>query len=169
MSSVLVNFVYAQPVGHAIEALQYCLGYHAADPSRRIGVVLNAATPAELATWCPFIDEVHTIRLDLFDPATDARDQLEAIGDDWDHVVSDVRSGRSRRSASSSLAWPPTTTRPTPTSPAPRASPAGSRRPTGLGSRSGWICPDPPREAGSRSCSAAARRGTCTRRSRPGS
>jgi hypothetical protein len=94
MSSVLVNFVYAQPVGHAIEALQYCLGYHAADPSRRIGVVLNAATPAELATWCPFIDEVHTIRLDLFDPATDARDQLEAIGDDWDHVVSDVRSAQ---------------------------------------------------------------------------
>ncbi|QUQ64867.1 hypothetical protein [Kutzneria sp. CA-103260] len=91
MESVLVNFVYAQPVGHAVEALHYSLGYHAADPSRRIGVVLNADTPAEMATWCPFIDEVHTIRLDLFDPATDARDQLEKIGRDWDHVVNDVR------------------------------------------------------------------------------
>jgi hypothetical protein len=91
MSSVLVNFVYAQPVGHAVEALQYCLGYHAADPSRRIGVVLNADTPAEMATWCPFVDEVHTIRLDLFDPATDARDQLRAIAQDWDHVVRDGR------------------------------------------------------------------------------
>ena len=94
MESVLVNFVYAQPVGHAIEALQYCLGYHAADPSHRVGVVLNADTPAEMATWCPFIDEVHTIRLDLFDPATDARDQLEAIGDGWDFVVGDARSGQ---------------------------------------------------------------------------
>ena len=35
MESVLVNFVYAPPVGHAIEALHYSLGYHAADPSRR--------------------------------------------------------------------------------------------------------------------------------------
>jgi hypothetical protein len=91
VESVLVNFVYAQPVGHAIEALHYSLGYHAADPSRRIGVMLNADTPAEMATWCPFIDEVHTIRLDLFDPATDARDQLAKIGQHWDHVVSDVR------------------------------------------------------------------------------
>jgi hypothetical protein len=24
---VLVNFVYAHPVGHAVEALHYCLGY----------------------------------------------------------------------------------------------------------------------------------------------
>ncbi|MFC0543084.1 hypothetical protein [Kutzneria chonburiensis] len=82
MGSVLVNFVYAQPVGHAIEALHYANGYHTADPSRRIGVVLNANTPAELATWCPFIDEVHTIDLDLFDPATDTRDQLAKIAPD---------------------------------------------------------------------------------------
>ncbi|MFC0437892.1 hypothetical protein [Kutzneria buriramensis] len=91
MGSVLVNFVYAHAVGHAVEALQYCRGYHAADPSRRIGLVLNADTPAELATWCPFIDEVHTIELDLFDPATDTRDQLAKITKDWDHVVGDHR------------------------------------------------------------------------------
>jgi hypothetical protein len=91
MGSVLVNFVYAHAVGHAVEALQYCRGYHAADPSRRIGIVLNADTPAELADWCPFIDEVHTIELDLFDPATDARDQLAKITPDWDHVVRDFR------------------------------------------------------------------------------
>jgi hypothetical protein len=42
---VLVNFFYAPPVGHAIEALHYCLGHHVADPSREIAVVLNAATP----------------------------------------------------------------------------------------------------------------------------
>ena len=94
MGSVLVNFVYAQPVGHAIEALHYANGYHAADPSRRIGVVLNAKTPAELAEWCPFIEEVHTIDLDLFDPATDTRDQLARISQHWDHVVNDARSAQ---------------------------------------------------------------------------
>jgi ADP-heptose:LPS heptosyltransferase len=92
MESVLVNFVYAQQIGHAIEALHYANGYHAAGPSRRIGVVLNANTPAELADWCPFVDEVHTIDLDLFDPATDARDQLAKIAPDWDYVVNDYRS-----------------------------------------------------------------------------
>jgi hypothetical protein len=35
---LLVNFLYAQPVGHAIEALHYRLGYHAADPSREVAV-----------------------------------------------------------------------------------------------------------------------------------
>ena len=51
--SVLVNFVYCHPVGHAIEALHYCHGYHRADPGLRIGLALNADTPTELAALCP--------------------------------------------------------------------------------------------------------------------
>jgi hypothetical protein len=46
---VLVNFFYAQQVGHAIEALHYCLGHHAADPEREVAIALNAATPVVLA------------------------------------------------------------------------------------------------------------------------
>jgi len=41
----LVNFFYAHPVGHAVEALHYCLGHYAAVPEREIAVVLNAASP----------------------------------------------------------------------------------------------------------------------------
>jgi hypothetical protein len=33
---LLVSFFYAQPVGHAVEALHYCLGHHAADPQRAV-------------------------------------------------------------------------------------------------------------------------------------
>ena len=33
VSHLLVNFFCAQQVGHAIEALHYANGYHAADPS----------------------------------------------------------------------------------------------------------------------------------------
>ena len=52
---LLVNHFYAQPVGHAIEALHYANGYHAADPELEIAVALNAATPVELASYCPAV------------------------------------------------------------------------------------------------------------------
>ncbi len=65
---VLVNFFYAQPVGHAVEALHYCLGHHVADPTREIGVVLNAATAVELAGLCPFVAESYAIDHPLLEP-----------------------------------------------------------------------------------------------------
>jgi hypothetical protein len=58
---LLVNFFYAQPVGHAVEALHYCLGHHMADPSRRVSLALNAATAHELAAFCPFVDAAYPI------------------------------------------------------------------------------------------------------------
>jgi hypothetical protein len=59
--SVLVNFFYAHPVGHAMEALHYALGHHAVDPSREIAVALNADTPVRLADYCPFISASYAI------------------------------------------------------------------------------------------------------------
>jgi hypothetical protein len=46
--SVLVNFWYAQPVGHAVEALHYCLGYHRADPARHVSLMLERDFPLRL-------------------------------------------------------------------------------------------------------------------------
>lgn len=87
--SLLVNFVYCHPVGHAVEALQACLGYRRADPGRRIGVVLKANTAVDLARWCEFIDEVHTVDVDVFTPP--AADVLDHVPRDWDWVVDDPR------------------------------------------------------------------------------
>ncbi|QUH02909.1 hypothetical protein HUO13_20690 [Saccharopolyspora erythraea] len=87
--SVLVNFVYCHPVGHAVEALQHCLGFRRADPSRRIGVVLKADTAVDLAEWCPFIDEVYTVDVDVFgEPSPDV---LAHVPRDWDWVLDDPR------------------------------------------------------------------------------
>jgi hypothetical protein len=58
---LLVDFFYAQQLGHAIEALQYCVGHAAAVPGREVSVVLNAATPTELATWCPAVSRVFPV------------------------------------------------------------------------------------------------------------
>ncbi|MBM7790393.1 glycosyltransferase family 9 protein [Tenggerimyces flavus] len=69
MTSLLVNFVYAHNVGHAIEALHLAYGHHRRDPSLEISVALNAATPVELASLCPFVEAVYPVRLDLFDPS----------------------------------------------------------------------------------------------------
>src|SRR3954452_1576103 len=91
MESVLVNHVYASPVGHAIEALHLCSGYHHADPGRRIGVVLNRATPVELARLCPFIDEVYPVDIDLFDSEFDPAAALTGIPPEWDWVVNEPR------------------------------------------------------------------------------
>jgi hypothetical protein len=89
--AVLVNFVYCHPVGHAIEALHYCHGYHRADPGLRIGLALNADTPAELAALCPYVDDIYPISVDVSDRAHDSASALAAIPPGWDWVVSDAR------------------------------------------------------------------------------
>ncbi|GAA2999954.1 hypothetical protein [Actinokineospora diospyrosa] len=86
---LLVNFVYCYPVGHAVEALHYAHGYHVANPDARISVALNAATPVELASLCPFIDEVYPVPVDVFDG--DATFDLSALPADFDHYLNDVR------------------------------------------------------------------------------
>src|SRR6187397_1137162 len=77
--SLLVNFWYAHPVGHAIEALRYCLGYHAADPGLRISLLLNAATATELGGFCPFVERTY------------AAPPLDGVPPDWDWIVEDAR------------------------------------------------------------------------------
>lgn len=91
--SLLVNFVYCHPVGHAIEALQYCLGCKLAAPDRRVGVVLNAATPVELAHWCAAVDEVYQVRLDVFGEFD--REDLALIPPEWDWIADDARGWQS--------------------------------------------------------------------------
>jgi hypothetical protein len=88
--SLLVNFVYCPPVGHVIEALHYCHGYHRADPGLRIGVALHADSPTELATLCPYIGDVFPVTVDVFGPGADPG-CLDAVPPGWDWVVDDDR------------------------------------------------------------------------------
>jgi hypothetical protein len=88
--SVLVNFWYAHPMGHAIEALHYCLGYHVANPKRRTSVVLNAATPVELASLCEFVSDVYPVAYS-FGPVDDEAPEFQRVPAEWDWVVDDAR------------------------------------------------------------------------------
>jgi hypothetical protein len=88
---VLINFFYARPAGHAVEALHYCLGHHAADPEREIAVALNADTPVRLAGYCPFVSAAYAIEHPFVEPGTDSRARLAGVPRRWDWVLDEVR------------------------------------------------------------------------------
>jgi hypothetical protein len=85
---LLVNFFYAHPVGHAIEALHYANGYHAADPELEIAVALNAATAVELASFCTFVSAAYAIEQPLLEPNPPS---LAGLPREWTWVVDDGR------------------------------------------------------------------------------
>lgn len=86
-----MNFFYAQPVGHAVEALHYCLGHHAAAPEREIGVALNAASPVELAGFCPFVTAAHAVDHPFVPPCPDSAARVAHLPREWDWVLDDFR------------------------------------------------------------------------------
>jgi hypothetical protein len=97
--SILVNFFEAHNVGHVIEALQYCLGHHEANPESRLSVLLNALAPTELAQLCPFVEKVYPVKLPGYPVDTSGlseADCLAALRDvpkEWDYVVDNPRRG----------------------------------------------------------------------------
>jgi hypothetical protein len=89
---MLVNYWYAHPVGHAIEGLRYCLGYHLADPSLRISLLLNGATPFELAECCRFVETTYAVPyMSFVEPVGDPAAALADVPRDWDWVVENHR------------------------------------------------------------------------------
>ncbi len=88
---LLVNFFYAPPVGHAVEALHYCLGHHAAAPERAVSVALNAASARELAGYCPFVESAYAIEHGFVERGTNSARALAGVPREWDWVVDDFR------------------------------------------------------------------------------
>ncbi len=88
---LLVNFFYAYPVGHAVEALHRCRGYHAADASLEISLVLNAESPVRLADFCPFIASAYAIEHPFVEPCADSLSRLADVPRQWDWILDDPR------------------------------------------------------------------------------
>ncbi|QFU92427.1 hypothetical protein [Amycolatopsis sp. YIM 10] len=87
----LINFFYAQPIGHAVEALYYANGHHAARPDREIAVALNAATAVEFADYCPFVSAKYAMDHSFVERDPDSAARLAALPREWDHVIEDSR------------------------------------------------------------------------------
>jgi hypothetical protein len=90
-SAFLVNFVYCQQIGHAVEALHYAHGYHKADPERRISVALIENTAHELTRYAEFVERTYPVPVDIFDGSADHSAALATLPSTWDVVVSDFR------------------------------------------------------------------------------
>lgn len=89
--SLLVNWVYYRPVGHALEGLKVARNYFEADRDLKISVLLNSEMPYEIGALCPWIEKVYTANVkELADYGLQAK-CLEKIPADWDYVVSDDR------------------------------------------------------------------------------
>ena len=84
MPRILLNYVYYAPVGHAVEALRYAQGLHAANPGSEIHVALSNRTPWELCMGCPWIARTYPIHLD--DMADDTAAPLP-LPPEWDYIV----------------------------------------------------------------------------------
>lgn len=89
--TMLIIYVYWPPVGHAVEALRYSLGYHTANPDVEISILLEKNTPFYLADLCPWIKKTYTV--DILDTinSTIPPDILHDIPREWDYVVYDER------------------------------------------------------------------------------
>lgn len=88
---VLVNFFYAPPVGHVIEAIQYAVGHLAADPGREVWLALNAASPVEIVDWCPGLAGAYPIDHPFLEPGGNSAASLAGVPEDWDVVLDDPR------------------------------------------------------------------------------
>jgi hypothetical protein len=86
--SLLINYMEFQAVGHVVELLRYALGYHAADSSRRIGVLLPDNSPRELVDLCGFVDSVYPVSPS---PIEDVPASLAQVPREWDWIVDNPR------------------------------------------------------------------------------
>jgi hypothetical protein len=86
--TVLVDDWYSHAVGHVIEALRHCQGYHACDPAVRPSLVLNGRSPSELAGCVPFVEAVFAVPYTSFGAVEGSpKEALRGVPRDWDHVL----------------------------------------------------------------------------------
>jgi hypothetical protein len=86
--TAVVDHWYSHAVGHVIEALRRCQGYHACDPELRLSLVLNGASPLELVGCVPFVERVFGVPYTSFGaPQGSPRKALRGVPRDWDYVL----------------------------------------------------------------------------------
>lgn len=90
--TLLLNWVYHYPVGHAVEALKTAKGLWNANPGVEVHLLLNSRMPVELAEACDWVTRAYSIDVDEFAASENEKAAcLRGIPVTWDYVVADHR------------------------------------------------------------------------------
>jgi len=98
-TALLVNYWYSEAVGHVVEGLRYCLGYSETDPDLRIGLILNAAAPCDVAALCPLVRFLYPVPCPFVGNGVGAPEALSRVPRSWSWIVDDPRRQEERQLA----------------------------------------------------------------------
>src|SRR5512144_2916891 len=88
---LLINWVYYQPIGHAIEAYRHGQAFRNSNPDLEIAIALNARSAVELGQCLPAIDTVYPVHLEELEQPSGGSRSLNVIPKHWDFLVTDPR------------------------------------------------------------------------------
>ena len=89
--TLLLNWIYYRPVGHAVEAFAAAADFVAADPDLEVHVLVNSHSPSELGGNCPWVAATHAVDVDeVVREGADAP-CLADVPTTWDYVVESER------------------------------------------------------------------------------
>jgi len=92
MQSLLLNWLFYEPVGHLVEALQHAHGYWRANADHyELHLLLNAATPVELARALAWVKAVYPVRPAELVELGAAAPCLADVPTHFDYVIADPR------------------------------------------------------------------------------
>lgn len=88
---LLINWVYCRPVGHVVEALKRTRGFYLANRDKDVYLLLNSASPTELAESCPWIKKIYPVDVNEVYRYGEKAECLRVIPKVWDYIVHDDR------------------------------------------------------------------------------
>jgi len=89
--TLLLNWVYYNPVGHVVEGLKIARGYRAANPGIEVHLMVNAAAPVELAERAPWVSAAFAIDPEEVTARGRRARCLRGVPERWDWIVYDDR------------------------------------------------------------------------------
>ena len=89
--TLLLNWIYYRPVGHAVEAMAAAADYAAANPDLEVHLLLNDRTTVELADYCPWVQRAYGIDVEQVAADGKAAACLQDLPRAWDYVISSER------------------------------------------------------------------------------
>lgn len=89
--TLLLNWIYYRPVGHAVEAMAAAADYAAANPDLEVHLLLNDQTTVELADYCPWVRRAYAIHVEQVAADGQAAACLKDLPSAWDYIVSSER------------------------------------------------------------------------------